>query len=111
MGVGASAGLSNTSDEEGAERELARVISKADFTAMDIVGQFNLGFVIVRRRVPVSGETENEDRASGRDAGLDDLFIVDQHAADEKYNFETLQQTTKIQTQRLLRCVLPFFIH
>ncbi|KAH9481881.1 DNA mismatch repair protein PMS1 [Psilocybe cubensis] len=34
---------------------------------------------------------------------LDDLFIVDQHAADEKFNFEDLQSTTKIQSQKLLR--------
>ena len=35
----------------------------------------------------------------------DDLFVIDQHAADEKYNFETLRRTTKIESQRLLRCV------
>ncbi|ETW76829.1 hypothetical protein HETIRDRAFT_442135 [Heterobasidion irregulare TC 32-1] len=34
---------------------------------------------------------------------MDDLFIVDQHAADEKYNFETLQQTTRIESQRLFK--------
>lgn len=31
----------------------------------------------------------------------DDLFIVDQHASDEKYNFETLQRTTEMQSQQL----------
>ncbi len=31
-----------------------------------------------------------------------DLFIVDQHAADEKYNFENLQKTTQIHAQKLL---------
>jgi DNA mismatch repair protein PMS2 len=36
---------------------------------------------------------------------MDDLFIVDQHAADEKYNFEMLQETTKIESQKLFRCV------
>lgn len=93
--VDAAAGISNT-DEESAERELARVIEKDDFAKMDIIGQFNLGFVIVRRRLE---KMEGHNR-------LDDLFIVDQHAADEKYNFETLQQTTKIQSQKLLRCVV-----
>ena len=34
---------------------------------------------------------------------MDDLFIIDQHAADEKFNFETLQRTTKIHSQQLLR--------
>jgi DNA mismatch repair protein PMS2 len=49
---------------------------------MSIVGQFNLGFIITK---------------------LDaDLFIVDQHATDEKYNFETLQKTTKIISQKLV---------
>lgn len=49
---------------------------------MSIIGQFNLGFIITK---------------------LDaDLFIVDQHATDEKYNFETLQKTTKILSQKLV---------
>uniref|UniRef100_A0A2K6DBX7 PMS1 homolog 2, mismatch repair system component n=1 Tax=Macaca nemestrina TaxID=9545 RepID=A0A2K6DBX7_MACNE len=49
---------------------------------MEIVGQFNLGFIITKL---------NED-----------LFIVDQHATDEKYNFEMLQQHTVLQGQRLI---------
>lgn len=49
---------------------------------MEIIGQFNLGFIIAK---------------------LDsDLFIIDQHATDEKYNFETLQQTTVISNQKLV---------
>lgn len=53
---------------------------------MVVHGQFNLGFII---------------------ASLDDqLFIVDQHATDEKYNFETLQRTTRVQSQRLIVYVL-----
>uniref|UniRef100_D8Q7M4 DNA mismatch repair protein PMS1 n=1 Tax=Schizophyllum commune (strain H4-8 / FGSC 9210) TaxID=578458 RepID=D8Q7M4_SCHCM len=76
-----------------AANALARVIDKADFAKMDVVGQFNRGFIIARRRKqPESGGSS-----------MDDLFIVDQHASDEKYNFETLQQTTKIESQRLLR--------
>ncbi|KNE69016.1 DNA mismatch repair protein MutL [Allomyces macrogynus ATCC 38327] len=46
-----------------------RQIHKADFSAMQILGQFNLGFILVRH-------------------GPWDLYIVDQHAADEKYNYE-----------------------
>jgi len=42
---------------------------------MEVVGQFNLGFIVAKLNK--------------------DLFIVDQHAADEKYNFETLQRTTE----------------
>lgn len=66
-----------------AEQELKTEISKDDFCRMEIVGQFNLGFIIVR---------------------LDnDLFIIDQHATDEKYNFETLQKTTCIQHQPMVK--------
>lgn len=64
------------------EDELRRVLPKAQFRCMEVLGQFNLGFIIAR-----TGE---------------DLFIVDQHAADEKFQFETLQNRTKIHTQRLI---------
>lgn len=59
-------------------------ISKNDFTKLRIVGQFNLGFVLVTRN--------NRD-----------MFIVDQHASDEIINFERLQATTVIQDQQLVR--------
>lgn len=65
-----------------AEQELNTEISKKDFVRMEIIGQFNLGFMIVRLD--------------------DDLFIVDQHATDEKYNFETLQKNTVLQHQPLV---------
>ncbi|GAA5987368.1 hypothetical protein JCM10908_001929 [Rhodotorula pacifica] len=82
--------------DEAAEATLSRVVSKADFDAMQVVGQFNLGFIIARRRVEVP-----DGRADGGELH-DDLFIVDQHASDEKYNFERLQAETVIQSQRLL---------
>jgi DNA mismatch repair protein PMS2 len=90
--IPAEAGLSNADDDERATTALARVIDKQDFDSMDVVGQFNLGFIIVRRRKSTGNQ-------------MDDLFIVDQHAADEKYNFEMLQETTKIESQKLFRCV------
>ena len=31
------------------------------------------------------------------------IICIDQHAADEKYNFETLQATTRIDSQKLVR--------
>lgn len=97
----ADASISNVNDEQRAVNALARVIEKTDFATMDIVGQFNLGFIIVRRR---KTEELPEEGASASPTLLDDLFIVDQHAADEKYNFETLQATTKIASQKLFRC-------
>lgn len=72
-----------TSSSTDADTALSRMITKDDFTKMKILGQFNLGFIIT---------------------SLDqDLWIVDQHAADEKYNFEDLQKNTKIQSQKLVR--------
>ena len=49
---------------------------------MEIIGQFNNAFILTRL-----GEH---------------CFIVDQHAADEKYNFEIFQRTAKMRSQRLL---------
>jgi DNA mismatch repair protein PMS2 len=91
------AGVANTEKDEKAVDALSRVIEKDDFAMMDIVGQFNLGFIVVRLRKTI---TIND---SGDPDEMDDLFIVDQHAADEKYNFETLQSTTVIQSQKLLK--------
>lgn len=84
-----AAGIKNKNSEL-AEETLSRVISKADFEKMEVKGQFNKGFIIARLQ---------------SDNGTDDLFIIDQHASDEKYNFETLQQTTKIKAQALIKCV------
>ncbi|XP_063524159.1 mismatch repair endonuclease PMS2 isoform X2 [Pongo pygmaeus] len=69
-------------ENQAAEDELRKEISKTMFAEMEIIGQFNLGFIITKL---------NED-----------LFIVDQHATDEKYNFEMLQQHTVLQGQRLI---------
>ncbi|OSC98349.1 DNA mismatch repair protein MutL [Trametes coccinea BRFM310] len=94
-GTNQDASASINADDEEATETLSRVIEKADFASMEVVGQFNLGFIIARRRKPAGEQEFTESR------GLDDLFIIDQHAADEKYNFETLQQTTKIESQKL----------
>jgi DNA mismatch repair protein PMS2 len=69
---------------------------------MRVVGQFNLGFIVVRRQ-----KAPEKNNSGQRRHVADDLFIVDQHAADEKYNFETLQATTKIASQRLFRYIFP----
>jgi DNA mismatch repair protein PMS2 len=79
-----NASVKNTDDNEKATKALSRVISKPDFARMEVLGQFNLGFMI----------TALDDQ---------DLYIIDQHASDEKYNFETLQQKTQIKGQRLIR--------
>ena len=64
-----------------AEKELTKNISKDMFKRMEILGQFNLGFIIAK---------------------LDnDLFIIDHHASDEKFN-QGQQRNTKIKSQRLI---------
>lgn len=65
-----------------AELELTKEITKDMFAEMKIIGQFNLGFIITRLE--------------------SDLFIIDQHATDEKYNFEMLQKNTILQNQKLV---------
>ncbi|KAI0263552.1 hypothetical protein BC834DRAFT_886174 [Gloeopeniophorella convolvens] len=77
-------------DDALAAAALARVLAKADFGTMEVIGQFNCGFIVARLR-----------RAHADGGATDDLFIVDQHAADEKYNFETLQVETRLEAQRL----------
>ncbi|KAG9238870.1 DNA mismatch repair protein MutL [Amylocarpus encephaloides] len=81
-------------DSAKAEEKLSLTISKPDFAKMKIIGQFNLGFILATRFSDVN-QSQEPTRA-------DDLFIIDQHASDEKYNFERLQSTTIVQSQRLV---------
>jgi DNA mismatch repair protein PMS2 len=61
---------------------LLTAFSLQDFPRMRVIGQFNLGFII---------------------AELDgDIYILDQHACDEKFRFEGLQKSTTIHQQPLL---------
>ena len=78
------------SEDTSAEERLSLTVSKADFADMHITGQFNLGFILAVR-APSSSLSPNSD-----------LFIIDQHASDEKYNFERLQASTIVQSQRLV---------
>ena len=62
--------------------DLTRILTKQDFPRMRVIGQFNKSFIL---------------------ALLDkDLYILDQHACDEKYNYERLRDTTKFNTQPLI---------
>ncbi|XP_077406561.1 mismatch repair endonuclease PMS2 isoform X2 [Vanacampus margaritifer] len=72
----------NPGESQSAEEELKKEISKDMFKEMEIVGQFNLGFIITKLN--------------------SDIFMIDQHATDEKYNFEMLQQHTVLQGQKLI---------
>jgi len=66
-----------------AEAELVRQFEKKNFAEMRVIGQFNKGFILARHGCQI--------------------FIVDQHATDEKYNYEMLQQSTELRTQRLIQ--------
>lgn len=70
-------------ENRAAENELSKQVSKDMFSKMEIIGQFNLGFIITKLE--------------------EDLFIVDQHATDEKYNFEILQQKHCLKGQMLIQ--------
>lgn len=50
---------------------------------MEVVGQFNNSFIVCRLG--------------------DDLYILDQHACNEKYNYEQLMNDTRINGQRLIQ--------
>jgi DNA mismatch repair protein PMS2 len=58
-------------------------LSKNDFADMEIIGQFNLGFILAKCR-------------------NNNLWILDQHACDEKFNFERLCRETVIHEQKLM---------
>ncbi|GKZ86888.1 hypothetical protein CBS115989_2360 [Aspergillus niger] len=81
--------------QETAEERLSLTVSKDDFANMRIVGQFNLGFILATR-------SSTDDSGPGSSA-KDELFIIDQHASDEKFNFERLQAETVVQNQRLVQ--------
>ncbi|XP_056221252.1 mismatch repair endonuclease PMS2 isoform X1 [Seriola aureovittata] len=72
----------NPGENQSAEDELKKEISKDMFKEMEIIGQFNLGFIITKLN--------------------SDIFMIDQHATDEKYNFEMLQQHNVLQGQKLI---------
>ncbi|PGH06530.1 DNA mismatch repair protein PMS2 [Blastomyces parvus] len=83
-------------EPESAETRLSLSVSKEDFAKMRIVGQFNLGFIIATRP---RGDSTNPSPGHKHD----EVFIIDQHASDEKYNFERLQAETVVQNQRLVK--------
>ena len=64
-------------------------LSKSEFANMRVIGQFNFGFVLAATNVQTTAISSQ------------DLFIIDQHASDEKYNFETLENTLSVTSQRL----------
>uniref|UniRef100_A0A5K3FGP9 MutL_C domain-containing protein n=1 Tax=Mesocestoides corti TaxID=53468 RepID=A0A5K3FGP9_MESCO len=68
--------------ESSAESELTTLFKREWFKDMRVVGQFNKGFIICQHEK--------------------DLFIVDQHASDEKYRFECLCANHQFTSQPLV---------
>ncbi|RCK55491.1 DNA mismatch repair protein PMS1 [Candida viswanathii] len=77
---------SNTNPELNLNADLEEAeiyhINKQDFLDMGLIGQFNLGFILVNHN--------------------SNLFIIDQHASDEKFNFEKLMSSFQIKQQPLM---------
>lgn len=85
-GTAAAAAGENASqvdDPNAANNNNVVSLSKEDFRHMKVIGQFNLGFILATCR-------------------NNHLWILDQHACDEKYNFERLCTTTVIHEQKLI---------
>ena len=57
---------------------------KENFKNLKIIGQFNMGFIISYFK------------------GTNQIFIIDQHAADEKFNYEKLIKEYRFQSQMLI---------
>ncbi|KAG0373157.1 Mismatch repair endonuclease pms2 [Mortierella sp. AD032] len=105
------ASFANTDDAK-AQQSLNRVISKGDFRRMKILGQFNKAFIVARLDNYANSEQDDADQQRNnaskrhrqhRTLVSSDIFVIDQHASDEKYNFETLQAKTVFSTQRLFQ--------
>ena len=65
-----------------AEARLPREVSKLDLACMRVSGQFNKGFILAQLR--------------------GDVFIVDQHASDEKHIYESIRVQCTLHQQPLI---------
>ncbi|CAD5207435.1 unnamed protein product [Bursaphelenchus okinawaensis] len=66
-------------NSEKAEEKLALMLKAENFDQMSVIGQYNNAFILARHG--------------------HEMFMIDQHAADEKYNFEWLQKNAKVRSQ------------
>jgi hypothetical protein len=79
---------------------------KSYFSKMRVIGQFNLGFIIAALQTEQMEDgqkgAENSARSVSAKPKGQQLFIVDQHASDERYRFEGLNRESKIDRQPLV---------
>lgn len=74
--------------------------SKKSFLDMRVIGQFNLGFIIASLKTGQHQSKQDTARSSRADGTQ--LFIIDQHASDEKFRFEALNRESRIDRQPLV---------
>ncbi|KAI9187937.1 ATP-binding mismatch repair protein [Blastocladiella emersonii ATCC 22665] len=94
--------LPDVSDYTPVDERVLRTLGRDDFARMRVIGQFNLGFLVVqiaRPTEPTATESSDAGETNNTAASSYDLFLVDQHAADEKFNYERLltQHTPRVQ--------------
>jgi len=75
--------MDDNTHSEVVEARLSMMLRREDFDTMEVVGQFNNAFIFTRLG--------------------DEMFMIDQHASDEKYNFERLQKMARVKTQLLVQ--------
>lgn len=64
-------------------------IEKSDFNRMEIIGQYNCGFILTRLSLPGNGAYH--------------VYIIDQHASDERFRLETLEKSLCHTIQSLIQ--------
>jgi DNA mismatch repair protein PMS2 len=89
---GFSMGNAGTADADSAAVDERISFEKSYFRDLEVVGQFNLGFIIAA--LPNSGGAESARGAQ--------IFIIDQHAADECARFERFVREFQLQRQALI---------
>ena len=77
--------IENIVEEQAMPQTIPFVFSKSLFLDMGIIGQFNNGFIITR----LAGSRT-------------DFFLIDQHAANEKFLFEQYHRNIKLNIQTLI---------
>jgi len=74
--------MDGNKEEDQVIEEVSRKLDKSDFKVMKMIGQFNKGFIL----------TQMES----------DVFVIDQHASDERQNFDHLLNTCELEGQKLI---------
>ncbi len=82
-------------------------LQRSDFLNLSIIGQFNCGFIIASLAAPsrdasLAAPGGEEDSKAGGSR----VFIIDQHASDERYRLETLENALRPSQQILIHPIV-----